>query len=106
MPLPFKHHFGVQVSELDTINGQLADGKFAVNDIERRCRAYYISYNIVIISLILSKTRLDAEASSVGEVTLEVLTRTTTTPKPTTTTSKSGSYWWIDISKTHTGGNL
>ena len=25
-----------QVSELDTINGQLADGKFAVNDIERR----------------------------------------------------------------------
>ena len=100
--LPFKHHIGVQVSELDTINGQLADGKFAVNDIERRCRVYYK----VIISIILSKTRLDAEASSVGEVTLEVLTRTTTTPKPTTTTSKSGSYWWIDISKTHTGGNL
>ena len=41
MPLPFKHHFGVQVSELDTINGQLADGKFAVNDIERRCCVYY-----------------------------------------------------------------
>ena len=39
--LSFKHHIGVQVSELDTINGQLADGKFAVNDIERRCRVYY-----------------------------------------------------------------
>ena len=39
--LSFKHYIGVQVSELDTINGQLADGKFAVNDIERRCRVYY-----------------------------------------------------------------
>lgn len=75
----------IEVSELDSINGQLADGKFAVNDIERR---------------------LDAEAKSVGTVTFEELTRTTTTPRPTTTTSKSGSYWWIDISKSHTGGNL
>ena len=26
----------IEVSELDSINGELADGKFAVNDIERR----------------------------------------------------------------------
>ena len=26
----------IEVSDLDTINGQLADGKFAVNDIKRR----------------------------------------------------------------------
>ena len=51
-------------------------------------------------------SRLEAEAKSVGTVTLEELTKTTTTPRPTTTTSKSGSYWWIDISKTQTGGNL
>jgi len=75
----------IEVSELDTINGQLADGKFAVNDIQRR---------------------LEAEAKSVGTVTLEELTKTTTTQRPTTTTSKSGSYWWIDISKSQTGGNL
>ena len=63
----------------------MADGNVGVNDIERR---------------------LDTEAKSVGEVTLEVLTRTTTTPRPTTSTVKSGSYWWIDISKTRAGGNL
>ena len=51
-------------------------------------------------------SRLEVEAKSVGRVTLEELTRTTTTQRPTTTTAKSGSYWWIDISKTHAGSSL
>jgi len=75
----------IEVSELDDINNELADGNVGIDDIENR---------------------LQREASSVGEVTLEVLTRTTTTPKPTTTKKPSGSYWWIDISKTQAGGNL
>lgn len=75
----------IEVEELDSINSELADGNFGVNDVERR---------------------LEAEAKSVGRVTLEELTRTTTTQRPTTTTAKSGSYWWIDISKTHAGSSL
>ena len=50
--------------------------------------------------------RLESEAKSLGQVTLQELTRTTTTPRPTPTTSKSGSYWWIDISDRQEGGNL
>ena len=75
----------IEVEELDTINSELADGNVDVNEIDRR---------------------LDTEAKSVGEVTLAVLTRTTTTTLPPSTTKQSGSYWWIDISKTKTGGNL
>merc|ERR1711997_616703 len=75
----------IEVEELDTINSELADGNVDVNEIDRR---------------------LDTEAKSVGEVTLAVLTRTTTTTLPPSTTKQSGSYWWIDISKTKSGGNL
>jgi len=74
----------IEVDELDTINNELADGNVDVNEIDRR---------------------LDTEAKSLGEVTLAELTRTTTQP-PSTTTNRSGSYVWIDISKTKTGGNL
>jgi len=75
----------IEVSELDSINNELADGKVGINDIENR---------------------LSDEAKSVGKVTLAELTRTTTTQRPTTTKPKSGSYWWIDISKTKAGSNL
>jgi len=78
----------IEVSELDTINSELADGNLGVRDIA---------------------SRLESEAKSLGQVTLQELTRTTTTtttPRPTPTTSKSGSYWWIDISDRQEGGNL
>ena len=91
----------IEVEELDTINNELADGNVDVNEIDRRYQEYSLSLDKRLLSLL----RLDTEAKSLGEVTLAELTRTTTQP-PSTTTNRSGSYWWIDISKTKTGGNI